>query len=72
MSRILTSGSQPALFLALILLCLLPGEAKGSGGGCMHYYTELLIVWLLIFCLPWRMCRELDGHALQDTHCFIV
>ena len=71
MSRTLTSGSQPAFFLALTLLCLLPGEEKGSGG-CVYCSTELVIVWLLIYCLPWRMSRELDRHALQDTHCLMV
>lgn len=26
----------------------------------------------LVFCLPWRMCRELDRHGLQETHCLMV
>lgn len=71
MSRTLTSGSQPAFFLALTLLCLLPGEEKGSRGW-MHCSIELVIARLLVFCPPWRMCRELDRHALQDTHCLMV
>lgn len=60
--------------------CLLPSThppllaAWGGEGeqGCILYSTKPVIVWLLIFCLPWRMCRELDRHALQDTHCLMV
>jgi len=71
MSRALASGRQPAFFLALTPLCLPPGGEMGSGG-CMCCSTLLLIVWFLTFCLPGRVCRELDRRARQESHCLVV